>query len=275
MWLLNRITNAAADLILGPWITGSDWLALSLASLLTAGVLVALFHISSDQAGLRRDRNRFMARVLELLLFQHDLRVSFSACGRILIANIRYLGQMLRPMLVALIPLMLIFTQLACWFEWRPIRVGEVVVLEVELDKSHPVMHTAVEVVPPSHARLDSPPVRNPLTNEIAWRLRATQPGQSAIHIATAGIDETKLLNVGPQLSRVSPLRVRPGLWQEFLNPSEPVLATSSPISRIELTYPNRQLYLGNYEIHWTIAAILLMMFFGLVVGKLCGVRVA
>lgn len=275
MWLLNRISNAAADLILGPWVTGSDWLTLGLASLLTAGVLVGLFHLSSDQAGLRRDRNRFMARVLELLLFQHDLRVSFSACGRILVANLRYLGQLLRPMLVALIPIMLIFSQLACWFEWRPIQVGEVVVLEVELDKSHPVLQTAVTLAPPTLARIDSPPVRNSVTNEIAWRLRATLPGQSVVRITAAGIDETKQLNVGPHLSRVSPLRGRPGLWQEYLYPTEPPLASTSPVSRIELTYPHRQLYLGHYEIHWTIAAILLMMLFGLLVGKLCGVRVA
>lgn len=95
------------------------------------------------------------------------------------------------------------------------------------------------------------------------------------IRITAAGIDETKQLNVGPHLSRVSPLRGRPGLWQEYLYPTEPTLASNSPISRIELTYPNRQLYLGHYEIHWTIAALLLMMVFGLLVGKLCGVRVA
>ena len=275
MWLLNQPLNVLTDVLLTLWGHLSPWVALSVASLLAGGVLVLLFHFSSDQQALLRARNRFIARLLELLLFQHDIRVNLSACGRILWSNLGYLGSMLRPMLVATIPLVLIFIQLACWFEWRPLRVGEAVVLEVELNKSHPVAQTAVEVSLPDTAKLESPAVRTLATNEMAWRLRGTGPGTNPISVRVGDATELKQLAVGTNLSRISPLRIPTGLWGEVLNPGEPPLKSTSPVTRMELTYPQRQLLFGTYEIHWSIAAVILMMIFGLLVGRLFGVKVA
>ena len=236
---------------------------------------MALFHLSSNQAALRRSRNRFIARLLELLLFQHDIRVNLSACGRIFWANLGYLGAMLRPMLVATVPLVLIFIQLAFWFEWRPLRSGETAVLEVELSKSHPVSQTGIKVTMPTIAKLDSPVVRALATNEWACRLKATLPGASQIAVAAGDTVEAKQLCFGENLTRVSPLRTPSSTWNQLLYPSEPSLASTSPITRIEITYPERELLFLGSEVHWTIAAVTLMMIFGLLVGRVFGVQVA
>lgn len=273
--LLNRLLNAITDGLLAPWAGLSPWIGLSVVSLLTAGILVLLFHLSSDQRALLRARNCFIARLLELLLFQHDFRVNLSACGRILWANVGYLGALLRPMLVATVPLVLIFIQLASWYEWRPLKIGEPIVLEVELDKSHSVALTPVEVSLPAIAKLDSPAVRTLVTNELAWRLRAIGPGAGPITVHVAGTTELKQLSVGANLSRISPLRVRSSAWREVLYPSEQPLTVTGTVARIELTYPERKLLLWGQEIHWSIAAVILMMIFGLLVGRLCGVNVA
>jgi hypothetical protein len=275
MSLLNQLANALANWVLAPWAGQSPWVALAFVSLLAAGVMVALFHVSSDQQALRRGRDRFIARLLELLLFQHDLRVNLSACGRIFQANLSYLGALLRPMLVATVPLAIIFIQLACWFEWRPLKVGETAVLEVELDKSHPVAQTDIKLTAPAIARIDSSGVRSLAINELAWRLRATGPGSGPIAVRVAGTTEFKELAVGQQLSRIAPLRVAPGFWNQLLQPSEPSLPAAGPIRRIEITYPPRQLLAWGHEVHWTIVAVVLMMLFGLLIGRLFGVRVA
>lgn len=275
MRLINQFLNAVTDGLLGPFAGQSPWIALSVASLLAAGLLVTLFHLSSDQAAMRRSRNRFIARLLELLLFQHDLRVNLSALGRILGANLAYLGTMLRPILVATVPLVLIFIQLACWFEWRPLRANETAVLEVELDKSHPVEKTSVKVSILAIASQDSPEVRTVASNEWACRLKATQPGTTEIAVEVANTTENKQLSCGNRLARVSPLRTQSSFWSQLLYPSEPALASTSPITRIEITYPERKLLFLGYEIHWSIAAVILMMVLGLIVGKLFGVQVA
>ncbi|MDB5341202.1 MAG: hypothetical protein JWN70_6821 [Planctomycetaceae bacterium] len=275
MGMLNQFLNACTDWLLAPWSEASPWIGLTVASLLAAGVLVVLFHLSADQQALRRTRNRFIARLLELLLFQHDFRVNLSACGRILGANLSYLGAMLRPMLLGAVPLMLLFIQLACWFEWRPLRIGETAVLEVELDKSHPVSQTVVDVSLPAIARLDSPGVRTLATNEQAWRVRGTGGGSGPIEVRVDGQTELKQLSVGNRLARLSPLRAQSSFWSDLLHPSEPPLAHAGPVSRIEITYPERQLLIWGDEIHWSIAAVVLMMMFGLMLGRVFGVQVA
>ncbi len=275
MWILNRFLNAGTDWLLTPWSAASPWVALTVASLLAAGVLVVLFHFSADQQALRRARNRFVARLLELLLFQHDFKVNLSACGRIFVANLSYLGAMLRPMLLATVPLMLLFIQLACWFEWRPLRIGETAVLEVELNKSHPVAQTVVEVSLPGIARLDSPEVRTLATNEQAWRVRATGSGSGPIAVRVEGQTELKQLSVGNGMARLSLLRTQSSFWNDALHPSEPPLANAGPLTRIEINYPARQLLFWGSEIHWTIAAVVLMMMFGLILGRVFGVQVA
>ena len=94
---------------------------------------MGLFRVASNPVAIRRGRNRTIARTLELLLFRHDLRVSLSACRRILGANVVYLGQFGRPFLVSVVPLCLIYVQMAEWFEHRPLRVGETATVEMGL----------------------------------------------------------------------------------------------------------------------------------------------
>jgi hypothetical protein len=72
---------------------------------------------------------------------------------------------------------------------------------------------------------------------------------------------------------RVSNLRPT-GFWQSLLNPSEPALTGAGAVRSIELQHPARQLYLGEHEIDWLVAAVVLMMVSGLVLGRVLGVRI-
>ncbi len=272
MTLLNSLLNALFDLAMSPFRGVSPWRGLIAASLLTAVVLVGLFKLTSRPQAILRARNRFLARTLELLLFQHDLRVSLTACGRILAANFAYLFQFLLPMLIGLVPLVLIFVQMEAWFARRPLRPDEAAVLTVRLAPEHAVVGTPVELRLPQTARLDSPPVRSPKKNEIAWRVIATEPGDGWVEVQVDKATERKSLMVGSELARVSRHR-EPGGVQQLLSPSEPPLTASSPIRRMEIAYPPRELAIGLTEVDWIIAAVVLMMAFSLVIGYVFGVR--
>lgn len=275
MGLINRLLNGVADLVMRPFAGTSAWPALVVASLLTGAVLVALFSVTSNQDAIRRTRNRFLARTLELLLFQHDLRVSLTACGRILAANGAYLWQFLKPMAIGLIPLVLIFVQMECWFERRPLTVGEQAVLTVELDPSHPVMSTPVELSLSETVRIDSPAIRSPAQNEIAWRIIAEESGQGWVDLKVADVTERKSLVTGDQLARVSPRRERSGFFTELFSPSEPPLAGIAPVQRMEISYPHREIDVGLTAIPWVVSAVVLMMVFSLIIGGVFGVRIA
>lgn len=267
--------NFIADLVLWPCRNASPWVGLTAASLLTAGLMVFLFQRTSNQAAVRRTRNRLLARTLELLLFRHSLSVSLTACGRILVEDARYLATLLRPMLFGAVPILLIFVQMSAWLEWRPLAVGETAVLEVELDPAHPVMSSNITLTLPEEVRLGSDGVRIPSQNSLSWRLTAVQSGLGEIHVQAGDFDAAKSVAVEEGFVRVSPRRVRPGFWNELLSPSESPLTSNGPIVRIDLHYPPRPLAIGLRDVHWTVAAIVLIMAFGLVLGRMFGVRLA
>lgn len=258
-----------------PWIGESPWPGLLVVSLLTATLLVTIFRVTSNQEEIRRSRNRFLARALELLLFQHDLRVSLTACGRVLAANLKYLGHFLAPTAVAVLPLLLIFVQLESWFDRRPLKVGESAVIVVELDPRTSADMTSATISVSGVARVDSPAVRIPTRNEVAWRVVASDVGVGWVEVTIDGQSERKSLVTGMNLIRTSMRRDQPGLMSQLLNPSEQPLPSVGSMRRIEVWYPSRELSVGDSKIPWPVAAVLLMMVFGLVVGRLTGVRIA
>lgn len=274
MALVNRLMNGLFDLLMQPWQTTAPWPGLIVASLFSAAIFVTLFHFTADQNRLRRARNRLVARTLELLLFQHDLRVSFSACGRILAANGLYLGQFLWPMSIGLTPLVLIFVQMECWFDRRPLHVGEPAVLTVALDPAYSVVDTPVEVRVSEQVRIDSPAVRVSARNELAWRVIAVAPGQGWIDVTLAGVTERKALVTGEQLARVSPRRVAPRWTSELFAPSEPPLTASSPVRWMEISYPSREISLGLRDFPWIVVVGVLMMVFSLILARGLGIRI-
>ena len=275
MWSLNLVINGLFDLLMRPFILQSAWPGLIAASLVASIVLVVLFHFSSNPNEIRRTRNRLLARTLELLIFQHDMRASFTACGHILVANAAYLFQFLRPMAVGLIPLLLIFVQMESWFDRRPLRIGEQAVLLVEIDPSESVLDQTIDLQLPEILKIDSPLVRIPSKNEIAWRIAATAAGDGWIDVITGGIKERKSLLTGDQLVRLSQSRESNGTLQQLLSPSEPPLDGRSPIRRMLVSYPRRELLIGQTEIPWLVAAFGLIMIMSLILGRLFGIRIA
>jgi hypothetical protein len=208
-------------------------------------------------------------------MFQHDLRVSLTACGRILLANAAYLLQFLRPMAVAVIPLALIFVQIESWFDRRPLQAGEQTVLTVELDSSRPVLKESVSVKLSDNLRLDSLPVRIPTRNELAWRITAVEDGSHWVDVTVGSVKERKSLSVSDRLVRLSSHRESIGIVRQLLAPSESPLDSAGPVRRMQITYPARELLIGQTEVSWLVAGFVLMMVFSLGLGRVFGVRIA
>jgi hypothetical protein len=275
MGRLNQVINGLFDLLMRPFMLQSAWPGLIAASLVASIVLVVLFHFSSNPNEIRRTRNRLLARTLELLMFQHDMRTSFTACGRILVANAAYLFQFLRPMAVGLIPLLLMFVQMESWFDRRPLRIGEQAVLSVEIDPTESVLEQTIDLQLTEMLKIDSPSVRVPSKNELAWRIAATGPGDGWIEVISGGIKERKSLSTGDQLARLSQTRESHGMLQQLFSPSEPPLDGRSSIRRMQVSYPRRELLIGQTEIPWLVAAFGLIMIMSLILGRLFGIRIA
>lgn len=275
MGFLNSLLTRLGDLLLSPVAFRSPWPGLVWASLVASFVLVALFRWTSNPVRMRRCRDQLIARVLELLLFRHDLGVSLTACGRIAVANLRYLSVFLLPMAVSLVPLWLLFSQFAAWFDFRPLNVNEAVVVELELRPELAVMRTRVQVTASPSLQLLNAGVRVPAGNELCLRLRAIHPEPGEIELRIGTHIERRTILVSDRLARVAATSHRAGLWQALLHPADAPLAEDSPFIRMDVRYPPRQFLLGDREVPWVLAAFVFAMLFSLLLGKLLGIQIA
>jgi hypothetical protein len=264
---LNQFTGIVLDALLRPF--DSPWGALAAAALATSVLVLSIVRWTSSPAKIARARGRLIARVLELVLFRHDALVSFGAAGRILKANSVYLGTLLVPLAVSLVPCVLILAQLSCWFDSRPLHVDETAVLEVKLRDGVNVTDQPLTVVGAQAVRVDTEGVRIPRLAEVDWRLRGTEPGTDWLEIRCG--DEPpvrKQVAVGDGFQKVSRRRFRAGLWEQLTNPAEPPIEGHASVERVEVRYPARQLYLRNAEINWLFAFLALTIVFALVLKR-------
>ena len=264
MGVINGILNAVFNVIFAPFRGMNPWVAMLVISLGTGILMIFIYKLVSNQAGILRTKNLIKAHLLELRLYKDSMAASFRSYGGILWANVKYIGHALRPLLVMIIPVLLILIQLNSWFGYRSMREGEPFLLKVKLAEGQDPMQTNLEVTPSETYKVETPALRMQEEREIDWRLSATRNGLHEIALSLDGTRITKTLAVGQKpLSRLSPLKPGGKFMDIAFNPSEPGVAKGSPITSIEVTYPEARLDFLGIHFHWLIAFFILSIVFG------------
>jgi len=264
MSVFNGALNAVFDLLFSPFRSLHPWFGMIFISFLTGLLMLFIFRRTSNQAGIRKAKDRIKAHLLELRLFKDNMGVTWRAQGGILRANARYVGYSFRPLLVMMIPLVLILVQMNFWFAYKTLDVGKAVIVKVRLNETVNPLQTDAALEAPPCLAVETPPLRLEQEREISWRLRAQSPGRESLVIRVGGQDFAKTVSVsGKPLSRVSPRRIRRSFFDELFYPSEKPLPSSSPVRSIEVTYPVRKLNFLGLRLHWLIAYFFLSIVFG------------
>jgi hypothetical protein len=242
----NALSTAVFDRILAPFGDGYPALDLVFWSLLSGIAALVVYRYVSNQAGIVRDKNAIKVHLMEVRLFKDDLALVLSSFGKVLFRNAAYLGHNILPMLVILPPLMAVLCQLEARYAHDPVAPGSVELLTLELDQAHPDVAASatgladtVRLVLPDGIELDAPPVHT-ADGRVVWRLRAESEGDYvlALHVGDDVVE--KRLAVGGPARKVPLLRTKG--WEGFLYPGEPALSKDSPVYRIFLPYPEREL---------------------------------
>ena len=268
MTYVNSICNTLGDLLLSPFRGENPWPAMLAISFVTSIAFVWAFKVFSNQRALKRKKGRMMARALELLIFRHDMVVSVTAFGRLAVANLSYLGELLKPIAVTLIPALLVLIQISCWYEYRPFAVGDPILVQVDFSDDFPVMSEEVQFVPSEGLEVEIESLRIPALNQLNWRLLAEADGFHWIDVKSDTKSIRKEIVVGNRFLKVSDRRVSGGFWSEMFYPAEPPIGNAGPIEQIYVQYPRRQLFVAGVEVPWVIAFLLLTMLFGLLIGR-------
>lgn len=275
VWWLNRAVGSLFNLIFLPFSSLNPWGAMLAISLLTALLMLFIYKKTSNQEGIRRVKNRIKANLLEIRLYQTDLRTQLGSQKELLAANLKYLLYNLKPLLVMIVPIFLILAQLNLWFASRPPAPGETFLLKARFIKTMDLERLRLDLETPEGLVAETPPVRIIDEAEVAWRLKVTGPVREPLVIQVNGERYQKIVPAGKgRLLRVSTVRVKRNLWQELLYPGERPLPADSLLKQIELRFEPQRLKLLGIGFHWLVAYFLLSIILGLALKGLFKVEI-
>src|SRR5437879_5330742 len=94
---------------------------LAAAGVFSAAAVLWGFARFSDQAKIRLVRRQMKASLYEMRLFIDEPRVLLRAQKQLIVSNIRYLGMMLRPVMLISAPMLLLMAVLDAVYGYRPL----------------------------------------------------------------------------------------------------------------------------------------------------------
>ncbi len=272
MSFVNDVLRAVFDAALRPFAALPPIVPVTLAALAAGIFALLVYRWTSDQEALAAVKRRLFAHLLEVRLFNDDLRAVLAAQGRLLRENLTYLRLNLAPLLWMVVPFMLVIAQLQFHYGYDGLEVGDRTLLVVDLAAADTESVAAGEAVPRPLVEVEAPPgvavetdsVWIPSLRQVVWRLRAEEPGDHELTVRTGGGAFTKSLFVadpedGARRVRRSPTRRRAAILDQLLYPAEPSLPRGGPIERIDVQYAAASIsFFGLLDVHWLIAFLVL-----------------
>lgn len=226
--------------------------------------MLLIFKHTSNQQGIRRTKDKIKAHLLELRLYQDNMRTSLKAQGSILLSNLKYMSYQARPLLVMIVPVILILIQLNFWFAYKSLEPNQKALLKIQLKEEYSPLETDIKIESHPSINIETLPLRIEEEGEITYRLSAKEQGRHTLHISIGQEIITKQIAVTQKpLSRISPRRIQHKFIEQLLYPSEAPLPKSSPVQSVEITYPTNNLNFFGLGIHWLIAFFILSIIFG------------
>ncbi|MFH1279177.1 MAG: hypothetical protein ABIK65_12455 [Candidatus Eisenbacteria bacterium] len=272
MWTVVHGVTAVFDGLIGLFDRWHPMVGLLVISIITGAIMLIIFRYTSNQAAIADTKNKIKAYILEVRLFKDDLPAQMAAQRRILWTNFKYIRYATAPMLVMLIPVLVILIQLDVRYARRPLLPGEDTILKVEMEKGTDISSLRFE--PPAGIVSDMEPVRIPERNQVTWRLEAEASGAHDLIFTSGGEAVTKRLEVGDYLTKLADERKHSNAFGVWENPAEPPLPKGSAFRSIVIEYPDRDLRIWGFGMHWLLVFFASSVIFGFAIKGFVGVEV-
>ena len=262
--MLNHILTAVFDVIYAPLNALPRWFSLTLLSGMAGLAALVVVKYASNQVAIARIKDDIKANMLAIKLFKDEMRVMFGAQVRLIWAALRMQYRMVPPLLVMLVPFVLMAAQMGLRYQWRPLRVGEEVLLTAALPEG--AERSSFDLTITEHPGFDAfDRVRAVSNASVTWRVRAGAEGVHTIEITDGRETFTKTLAVGEGIDRVCPVRPGSGILNRLLYPAERPFTSSSPVQSIRLErFPNRESWYAGAD-WWLLWFLVVSIAFALV----------
>ncbi len=268
MSFVNAVLRPAFELALSPFRDLSPIVGLVVVSLLTAIAMLVIFKRTSNQDGIAAVKRRIHASLFEIRLFNDDLSAILRAQTEILRHNLTYLRLSAAPMLWTLPPLILVIAQLQFHYGYQGLEVGKSTLLKVELQTAgddaswQEAPRPSLSLQTPAGMRVETRGVWIPSLSEMDWRVRPENRGDYTIDVILDGQSFSKSVTVSDNVVLRSPSRLARGFLNQLLYPAEAALPAASPIRSITITYPEADVSVLGWPLHWMIVYFVLAIAF-------------
>lgn len=269
MSIINTIVGRAFDLVFSPLAFLPAFWGLAVMSLVTAVAMLLVYRKTSNQEQLARVKRSIHAAIFEIRLFNDDLGAIWRAQLELLGHNLTYLRLSLVPMLWMIVPLTLLVAQLQFYYGYQGLTPQEPVLVKVQVRAGGATLGPEAATLEPAQPiHLDTPTIWLPGARELVWRLSPQDAGDYELRVRVGQDTFTKTLNATPGVARRSPVRLEQGFVNQLLYPSEAPLPSSGPVSAITVAYPEREIGVFGWRVHWMIVYFALSMIFAFALRK-------
>lgn len=253
MTIITKAINFIFRLLFSPFEKLTPLLGLIIISLFTGILILIVFRFTSNQKAIKRAKDKIKAYIYELFLYKDNIRVILKALLSILKYNSVYLKQTLKPLMIVIIPIILILIQLQLRYGLRPLKPNESVIVKLKLNRHLTADDIKVQLNVPDAIIIETPVLKIENQSEFDWRLKVDDYGKYELLFLIGEKKIIKSIQVSKQIVMISPIRVYPSFIKTFSNPSENPLAKNSAVESIEVKYPNRNIKIVSWHVHWLI----------------------
>ncbi len=206
------------------WTAVHFWSLTAIAAASGIAMLPA-FRRFSDQERIRLAKRKIWAHLYEFRLFADDPALLVRAQKGLLRWNARYLGLMLRPTAVVLLPMAALLFYLDGVYGHRPLRSGESATVSAKIEGVD--LRQVLPTLSGDGVTVETPAVRIPERHQVYWRVRATNPAGGALLLRVAGQSLHQRVRVGAGLQYLAEWR------------------------NLQVSYPSANLDIFGFGVHW------------------------
>jgi hypothetical protein len=231
-------------------------------SMLTGAGLTLLYRALADEAGIRRTREVFKARVLEMRLYPDDLVLILRALGGAIAAQGAYLRVAAKPILIVALIAIPFFIQVESRYAHAPLAPGTSTVVTARLKRGLDVLTVPSGLFypsPPAYAlspseravsTVDYRSVRAPIPREVSWRVNAIA-GRRVLELRV--YDQSYQFAVCAQNDghAIGTVRRAHSIMGGLTDIGLPAIGKNSPVERVTVAYPHAIYSLFGKRMSW------------------------
>jgi hypothetical protein len=186
-------------------------------------------------------------------LYQDDPVLIFRGLGGALKGNFVYLGKIVVPFIVIVIPVVVIFMQMDERYSRSHLRPGSSTLLSVQLEAGFDPFETEVVLSIDGGVVTHGMPVRDAVTRETDWQLRVERGGTHQVTLTAGGSSYVFPIVAEKSYRMIGHTKNASGFIEPLLHPALPTIPADSPIQRVRLDYPSSSHWLLGWGVHWIV----------------------